>query len=72
MTLQIGQMLYGYCGGVFGRDSCDNKRIEAIGVDWIVVREEDGNPNFACRAKAIKYLQTDDCTTTILAEEDDE
>lgn len=44
--LRIGDLLHGYCRGCFGRDSYDNKRVEAIGADWIVVREEDGSPNF--------------------------
>ena len=37
--LLTGQVLYGYCGGWFGRDSYANKRIEAIGIDWVVARE---------------------------------
>lgn len=37
-TLRIGDVLYGYCGGSFGRDSYDDKRVEAIGSDWVVVR----------------------------------
>lgn len=41
-----GLMLYGYCNGFFGRDSYGDKRVVAWGVDWIVVREEDGTPNF--------------------------
>ena len=45
--LRVGQVLKGFCGGFFGRDSYGAKRIEAIGHDWIVVREGD-NPNFAC------------------------
>lgn len=44
---RIGMMLYGYCNGYFGRDSYEPKRIEAEGIDWIVVREESGRPNFA-------------------------
>lgn len=44
--MYIGMLLYGYCDGYFGRDSYGNKRIEAIGHDWIVVRE-NGIPNFA-------------------------
>lgn len=62
MTLQIGQVLYGFCGGFFGRDSYKDKRIEAVGIDWVVVREEDGEPNFANGRRAIEYLQTDECT----------
>lgn len=62
MPLQIGQMLYGYCGGIFGRDSYDNKRVEAIGIDWVVVREDDGTPNFASGFKDLEYLQIDEHT----------
>ena len=39
--MYIGTILYGFCEGYFGRDSYSNKRIEAIGADWIVVRELD-------------------------------
>lgn len=48
--LRVGDMLYGFCGGSFGRDSYDDKRVEAIGADWVVARENDhplmfaGNP----------------------------
>lgn len=46
IELRVGQMLYGFCGGAFGRDSYADKRIEAIGVDWVVVRDEYGHPGF--------------------------
>lgn len=39
--LRVGDVLYGFCGGHF-RDSYSPKRVEAIGADWIVVRDEDG------------------------------
>ena len=44
----IGKVLYGFCNGYFGRDSYEDKRIEAEGVDWIVARatEEDYLPEF--------------------------
>jgi hypothetical protein len=38
--LQIGELLYGFCGGYFGRDSYGTKRVEAVGIDWVVAREE--------------------------------
>ena len=41
MVLLVGQMLYGYCGGYFG-DEYGDKRIEAVGADWIVARSFDG------------------------------
>jgi len=43
MKLRVGQILYGYCGGYFGRDSYQNKRVEAIGFDWVVAREVDSH-----------------------------
>lgn len=47
MSLQIGQILYGYCGGLF-EDSYEHKRVEAVGVDWVVAREIDsGHPVYA-------------------------
>lgn len=39
--LRVGTLLYGYCGGYFGRGSYGLKRIEAIGADWVVAREGD-------------------------------
>jgi len=44
----VGTLLEGFCGGWFGRDSYGDKRVEAIGADWIVAREIDsGVPLFA-------------------------
>lgn len=40
--LRIGDVLYGFCAGYFGRDSYDDKRVEAIGSDWVVVRNDSG------------------------------
>lgn len=41
----VGDVLYGYCGGRFGRDSYGVKRVEAVSEtgDWIVVREGEGD-----------------------------
>lgn len=38
--LRIGQKLNGYCGGEFVLGP-DEVRVEAIGVDWVVVRALD-------------------------------
>jgi hypothetical protein len=43
MILRVGAILYGTCGGVF-RDSYGENRIEAIGADWVVVRDDRGRP----------------------------
>jgi hypothetical protein len=49
MQINIGRVIYGLCNGFFGRNSYDNKRIEAEGIDWIMAREmePDAKPEFA-------------------------
>jgi hypothetical protein len=43
----VGKTLRGFCGGMFGRESYGDKVIEAVGEDWVVVRELDtGEPQF--------------------------
>lgn len=41
--LHAGDTVYGYCGGIFGRDSYNDKRVVAVGqtegVRWAVLRE---------------------------------
>ncbi len=39
--LEVGDQLLGYCGGYFGL-SYQDKRIEALGPDWLVARGENG------------------------------
>ena len=41
--IRVGTLLFGYCGGAFGRDSYDIKRVEAIGADWIVAHGQSGS-----------------------------
>ena len=44
--LRVGDMLYGFCGGAFGRDVYHDKRVEAIGADWVVCRTSTGDLAF--------------------------
>jgi hypothetical protein len=44
--LMVGMVFKGFCNGFFGRDSYAPKRVEAFGVDWIVVRDDDGDALF--------------------------
>jgi len=44
--LQVGQELYKDCGGLFN-DEQVSLRIEAVGYDWIVVRDSSGAVQFA-------------------------
>jgi hypothetical protein len=41
MMLAVGQVLHGYCGGYFGRNSHECRRVEAVGFDWVVARRID-------------------------------
>ena len=54
--LQIGQVLRGYCRGYFG-DSYEDKRIEAIGFDWVVARDVHGAPQFAVGDGILEELE---------------
>jgi hypothetical protein len=38
VTLAVGMVFLGYCGGYFGRNAYGEKRVEAFGADWIVAR----------------------------------
>jgi hypothetical protein len=42
MPLLVGAVLHGFCGGYFGRDHYNCCRVEAVGVDWVVVRNLEG------------------------------
>ena len=55
--LIVGAILYGFCNGEFGRDSYDDKRIEAVGVDWVVARNKRGEPEFACGSTVHEDLE---------------
>ena len=44
--IAIGTKLYGFCGGIFGRDSYSEKRVEAFGVDWVVIRNDEGKVEY--------------------------
>ena len=58
--LRVGDVLYGYCGGEFGRDSYADKRVEVIGADYVVVRT-GGRPQFAaCDPDGMRQYRTPD------------
>ncbi|WP_433731064.1 hypothetical protein ACQP2Y_21725 [Actinoplanes sp. CA-051413] len=42
-----GDIIHGFCGGSFGRDSYACRKVEAVGWDWIVTRNglRDGSDN---------------------------
>jgi hypothetical protein len=45
--LKVGDVVHGFCGGYFGRDSFRCRRVEALGRDWLVTRNESGTVEFA-------------------------
>ena len=48
--VKVGAVLKdGYCQGIFEYDFYHEHQIEALGVDWVVTRDERGNCNFACK-----------------------
>lgn len=40
--LAVGDVIHGFAYGAFGRDHYQCVRIEAVGPDWIVTRDADG------------------------------
>lgn len=44
---EVGEELHGFCDGLFGRDHYGTCVVEAVGPDWIVVRNSDGSAEFA-------------------------
>lgn len=44
-VLRVGHTVYGYCGGLWGNDGLvyDTRRVEAIGEDWVILRDESGD-----------------------------
>lgn len=65
--LRVGAILYGFCGGAFGRDSYGDKRIEAIGADWLVARDVCiGRPEFydGDQSSLLPYLNDESETTS--------
>ncbi len=55
--LRPGATLYGYCGGDFGRDSYGKKRVEAVGHDWVIARDDNDNPLAALQVDPEDFLQ---------------
>lgn len=45
--VEVGDIIHGFAGGAFGRDSYACRRVEAVGADWIVTRNNSGAVEFA-------------------------
>lgn len=53
--LAVGTLLRGYCYGQFG-DTYESKRVEAVGVDWVVAREPSSGEVFFASGKDIHQI----------------
>lgn len=55
--LNVGDVIHGFAYGAFGRDHYNCVRIEVIGPDWIVARDndqDDPGPSFATGRRALE------------------
>jgi hypothetical protein len=43
----VGDVIHGFAGGAFGRDSYGCRTVEAVGTDWVVTRNSAGAAEFA-------------------------
>lgn len=41
---KVGDEIHGFARGAFGRDSYDCRIVEAVGPDWAVTRNTNGEP----------------------------
>lgn len=55
--LAVGDIIHGFANGAFGRDSYDCRIIEAVGPDWIVTRNKNGNVEFAAGRHSLELCQ---------------
>ena len=44
--LRVGDLIHGFAQGAFGRDFYECAHVEALGTDWVAVRDLDGAPWF--------------------------
>lgn len=55
--LAVGDIIHGFANGAFGRDSYDCRKIEAVGPDWIVCRDGNGDMYLASGRRALELCQ---------------
>ena len=59
MSLRIGDVFHGYCGGAFGRDGFGDKRVEALGSDWVVIRYDESHHSDAVTFGSSEEMEAD-------------
>ncbi|MFG3051841.1 hypothetical protein ACGFZP_12950 [Kitasatospora sp. NPDC048239] len=55
--IAVGDILHGFCGGVFGRDHYTCCTVEALGPDWLVARNPRGELSWADGEDALVTLR---------------
>lgn len=55
--LAVGDIIHGFAEGYFGSSAYSCRRIEAVGPDWIVCRDEDGDTSMASGTVALMGLR---------------
>jgi hypothetical protein len=40
-VIAVGEVIHGFCGGLYGRESFGCRRVEAVGADWVLTRTLD-------------------------------
>lgn len=59
-VIQVGDVLYGFCHGAFA-GAWGPFRVEAVGRDWIVCRDEHGQVHTAVAASGDIHRNLADC-----------
>jgi hypothetical protein len=53
-----GATLYGFCGGVFGRDSYEDKIVVAAGCGWLVAKSCNSEDFYFAQGDSLKTLES--------------
>jgi len=53
----VGTPVNGFAWGIFGRDSYYDRRIEAVGHDWVVTRATTGQAEFVTDQRSLELLE---------------
>ena len=58
----VGSRIHGFANGVFGRDSYTCRTVEAVGLDWVVTRNDRREVEFATLAHFQRIEDAEDRT----------
>lgn len=58
----VGQRVHGFASGLFGRDSYECRRVEAVGLDWVVTRNDSGLSEALAGMQPVDWRYLDDAS----------